>query len=342
MLVRKRFFLLLSCVGILFSREGNVWASLTQTSAARPFFGTVITLKVCSDPDQEKRLLSALNKVWLRFEEIHTLLNTYDPASGLSRLNLSSGQPFVAEQEMADLLRLSQRFSSQTQGAFDVGVGPLIDLWRVCAHENRFPSRKEVLQAKRLIGASVISFGEGGTVFLLPGARITLNAIVPGYAADAGARILLDAGFQDFFVDAGGEIFAAGKNCQGQPWHIGVRDPQAPSGVADIIGIENAAVSTSGDYEKFFTIKGQTYSHIINPLTGYPAAGAVSATVIAPTALEADVWSTALCVLGPRIGFPLINGLGEEYGALFFVKTQTGGLKRYSTSGYNRRRLKKD
>jgi thiamine biosynthesis lipoprotein len=307
-----------------------------------PFFGTVVTLKVCFEPDQSTAMESAFGQVWQRFGEINARLNTYDPASDLSRLNAAAGQAVRVNQEVADLLQASERFSLATQGTFNVAVGPLLDLWRDCSRDNRVPSREEILAAKSLIESSVWSFRDDGAVALAPGASVTLNAIVPGYAADAGAQILKQAGFKNFFVDAGGEIYASGHNCQSRPWHIGVRDPGGSSGVLEVVEARDVAVSTSGDYEKFFEIKGQRYSHIINPLTGYPVTGAVSTTVIAPTALEADVWSTALSVLGPRMGVPLINSLGDGYGALFLVKSPAGKIERYSTSGYDHRLLEKD
>lgn len=332
----------LFCCVVFSLLQGRAWASLMQVSRSMPVFGTVVNLKVCFEPDQSMTLESALLQVWKRFGEINSRVNTYDPASDLSRLNAAGGQAVLLDQEVVDLLLASGRFSLATQGTFNVAVGPLLELWRSCSRENRLPSREEILAAKDLTGPAVWFVRDDGSVSLAPGSSVTLNAIVPGYAADVGAQILKQAGFSNFFVDAGGEIYAAGHNCQSRPWHVGVRDPGDTSGVLEIVEAKDIAVSTSGDYEKFFEIKGHRYSHIINPLTGYPVAGAVSTTVIAPTALEADVWSTALCVLGPRIGVPLINALGDSYGVLFLVRSPSGKIERHSTPGYDRRRIGKD
>jgi thiamine biosynthesis lipoprotein ApbE len=135
-------------------------------------------------------------------------------------------------------------------------------------------------------------------------------------------------------VDTGGEIFASGLNCEGRKWQVGIGDPNDPGKMIEVAELSDAALSTSGDYEKYVEIQGRKLSHIINPLTGYPVAGAASVTVIAPTATEADAYSTALCVLGIRDGLPFISSLGKGYEALIYWRGEDGKLGRYATSGY--------
>jgi thiamine biosynthesis lipoprotein len=172
-----------------------------------------------------------------------------------------------------------------------------------------------------------------------PQAEIDLEGDVQGFASDEVARVLKEEHFHNFMVDAGGEIYAAGTNCAGHAWRIGVQDPDRRDRLMDAVDIGNAAVSTSGDYEKHIVIQGQKWSHIINPLTGYPQSGVASATVIAPTAVEADALSTALCILGPAAGLDLIKELGEGYDALILFRRDKEEYEWHSTPGYEDRRV---
>ncbi len=155
---------------------------------------------------------------------------------------------------------------------------------------------------------------------------IDLGGIAVGYALDKVAKILRGKEFRNFFIDAGGDIYVGGHNCSGQPWKIGIKDPQKESNLIKVIYLQDASVTTSGNYEQYFEIQGAKFSYIMNPLTGYPQEEVMSATVIAPQGIEADSLATALCVLGSEEGIALINSLGEGYAGYIIThsKTQAG------------------
>ncbi|HSV43469.1 MAG TPA: FAD:protein FMN transferase, partial [Candidatus Bathyarchaeia archaeon] len=120
----------------------------------------------------------------------------------------------------------------------------------------------------------------------------------------------------------------------GRPWRIGIQHPRKDGRLIDIVELSNQGVVTSGDYEKFYEINGRKWSHIVNPLTGYPQQGVVSATVIAPTAIEADVFSTTLCIWPPAKGIDFVEQLGESYAAFLIEDDPGSGLKFYPSQGY--------
>jgi len=152
---------------------------------------------------------------------------------------------------------------------------------------------KEIRTAQNSLGVSSLAFLPGNQVRLTKkNVEIDLGGIAKGYALDEGARILRENGFRNFLIDAGGDVFAGGCNCESQPWKIGLRDPRNPQKVLDVLYLSNMAVTTSGDYERYYKISGQRWSHIMNPITGYPSQGILSTTVVAPVAQESDAFST--------------------------------------------------
>ena len=223
------------------------------------------------------------------------------------------------------VLREAKHMWRLTDKAFDITVEPLILLWRRKAKENRWPSPEEVQRVKRHVGMEKVALQEGNHVRLVdPETRLDLGGIAKGYAIDEAARIFRRYGVPNFFIDAGGDIYVGGLNCRGERWHIGIQDPADPKGVVAIVYLSDQAVTTSGNYERFYEIAGKRLSHIIDPVTGYPQKEIASATVIAPTAIVADALSTALTVQGARRGLALIDRLGEGYAALMIRKSVRG------------------
>ena len=145
----------------------------------------------------------------------------------------------------------------------------------------------------------------------------------------------------NFFIDAGGDIYVGGKNCSGEPWRIGIRDPRDRSKIIDIVNVADKAVATSGDYEQYYQIQDQVWSHIINPITGYPQKDVISATVIAQSAIEADALATALCVLGQDRGTEHINALEKPYASLIIVKCESETIKKFASEEYEKYKYKK-
>ena len=168
-----------------------------------------------------------------------------------------------------------------------------------------------------------------------------MGGIAKGYAVDEAARVFREKGIDSFFIDAGGDVYAGGRNCVGKPWRIGIRDPRDSKNIIDVVEVIDGAVATSGDYEQYYEIRNQRWSHIIDPSSGYPQKEVISATVIAPSAMRADALATALCVLGVRLGTDHIDELGKKYASLMIIDKRTDGIKKISSHEYNNYRYKK-
>ena len=157
-----------------------------------------------------------------------------------------------------------------------------------------------------------------------PEARVALGAIAKGYAVDEAARILRENGVERFLVDAGGDVYVGGRNCEGNLWRIGIKDPRQPSRLIDVVEVTDMAVVTSGDYEQYYEIGGRRFSHIISPRTGYPQRDAASATVLAPSAQMADALATALAV-SPSLILSELDFMWEEPIGGMVVVRRSGG-----------------
>lgn len=312
-------------------------APLLKHAESRVTLGTIVTVDVCYERNREEDLKKTLVSVWARLGEINQRMNPYDEKSDISFLNNAEGNPVQVHDDVYFLLAAAQGQNQRTAGVFDVTVGPLIALWKKSAREGVMPAREELLSVRSRVNSGHILLGTDFEVRLLPGTVVDLSGSAQGYAADEVAAILRQQEFSRFMVDTGGEIRVAGPSCDGRSfWRIGVKDPFDAERLKEILEVTDVGVSTSGNYEKHFEIAGETWSHIINPVTGYPSRGIAGATVVAPTAMEADVWSTALCVLGAERGFPLLRNQGEGYAAVVYSVGPDGARVRSAMPEYER------
>ena len=265
---------------------------------------------------------------------ISRLTSAYDPDSEVSRFNRHRGAaPFPVSAETTEIVRSALRFAEQTSGAFDPTVAPLVELWGFGPGQKRegVPSDPEIAQALRSVGFQHLEVIQDPPSLRkdIPDLRLDLNAIVPGYAVDQVAALLSKKGFTDFLVELGGELFAAGLNPQGARWQVGIElpDPASPPGarLSAVIPISNAAVADSGSYRKYFVRDGKRFSHLIDPRTGRPVTHLLaSATVLAPTCMEADAAATALMALGPQEGLAWFRG-HPGWEALLLIGREDGG-----------------
>lgn len=248
--------------------------------------------------EKAKMALEAVEREALRLER---LLSRFIDDSDITRINASAGKR--SERVSTETLRIIKRaigFSEISHGAFDITVGPIIDLWD---YKNAVsaPEEDKIARALALVNYKEISLNEKEISVKLSGKgqSIDLGGIAKGYASDSFMEIFKEHGVSSAFSNIGGNVSTLGSKPDGSPWRVGIRHPRKD----ELMGaIETAgdAVVTSGDYERFFIDKdGNRYHHIMSPLTGFPArSGFISVTVIAKSALDADALSTALFVAG--------------------------------------------
>lgn len=245
---------------------------------------------------------------------VNASMSTWDPQATISQFNGSDSlEPFPIEPAFATVVAAAQAVSAASGGAFDVTVGPLIDLWGFGAGSERRaapPSADAVAAAQATVGFEklVVRAEPPRLQRRVPGVEVDLSALAKGYGVDVLAAALGAAGLENYLVDIGGEVRARGVNDRGVPWRIGVEvpDPSARGLVQEALPLRDLSLATSGDYRNFFEANGVRYSHTIDPRTGYPIPQRVaSVTVAHREALWADAWATAMNVLGPEAGLAL-------------------------------------
>ncbi len=213
----------------------------------------------------------------------------------------------------ADLFRVlaaSQEFARESMGAFDVTVGPVVQLWRRARRQNELPDAKKLAAARRLVGYRRLHLNAQRRAMRLDreGMRLDLGGIAKGYAADQGIAVLKEHGIARALVAAGGDIVVGDAPPGAQGWTVAIRSVTAEDEAAMIhLSLVNAAVSTSGDAEQFVEINGTRYSHIVDPRTGQPLTGRRSVTVVAANGTTSDALATAASVLAPAAALRLID-----------------------------------
>jgi len=254
--------------------------------------------------DDARRLEKALPAVTNRAAAIAADLTVYNPESDVSRLNAAAGEPAFrpVSPHTLRMIEASRRIASLTDGAFDPTVGPLAEMWgfNTGTPPQRLPASERIARVLARIGLQHVAVSNGMARIRAPGVALDFGGIAKGYGVDLCYEELRNAGIENVMVNIGGNLRVGGQPEESRPWRIGVRDPFDNNRLLGTLSLcDGDAVATSGHYERFVTIEGRRYAHIIDPRTGLPVEGMAGVTVVAPTGVEADGLSTALFVLGP-------------------------------------------
>jgi len=256
------------------------------------------------------------------FEEIRRidrLLSTYKEDSKISDVNRRAAhQPVAMGKDFWNVIVASRRHFELSGGAFDPTVYPLMRMWGFAKREGRIPTEAEMEETQRLIGFGKVALdGAGQTIgFRRQGMALDFGGIAKGYAVDRAIAALEAMGATHAIVDAGGNFYALGAPESRQSWQVGIRHPLRRDEIIARLPVADKGVATSGNYERFFEIDGKKYCHIMDPRTGQPVEGMLSATVLADTAIAADALSTSVFVLGEEKGMRLIESLPGVEGML--------------------------
>jgi thiamine biosynthesis lipoprotein len=248
-------------------------------------------------------------------KRLEDLLTTFSETSQTARINAMAGiSPVKVDREVFDLILRANRISKLTQGAFDITYGSIDKrFWNFDTNMKALPSPAEANATVGLVNFRNITLdAENTSVFLKKrGMRIGFGGIGKGFAAEKAKAVLQAKGISSGIVNASGDLAVWGNQPNGEPWNIGIADPNLSVQPFSKLKLTNAAIATSGDYEKFVMIGGKRYSHTINPRTGLPATGVKSVTVICPNAELADALATPLLVMGVKTGMHLVNQLKQ-------------------------------
>jgi thiamine biosynthesis lipoprotein len=262
--------------------------------------GTYVTVFV-GGPEHQAR--AAAEAALDRMEQVDDKFHAHNPDSPVYAFN-NGGTP-ITDAEIVGVVRAAQELSRKTDGAFDMTIAPLVELWGFFGDSPRLPSPQEIQESLPLVGYQRITIEDGAVHKSDAGVSIDLGAIAKGYAVGEGLRALVQRGITSALIDAGGDIYAMGRRGDA-PWKVGIRSPREEE-LLGYIEVEDLAVMGSGDYERFFMKDGVRYHHIIDPSTGYPARRLTGITVTCPDPMMADAWATALFVLGPERGMELVE-----------------------------------
>lgn len=291
------------------SVRADAGAGLETVERRVGVMGTDLQLKALGSDEAKLQLAIAAAEHELR--RIEDLMTDWR-ASPLTRLNDAAGRgATVVPRELAAIVQRAGEISRLTAGAFDITYAGVGRLWDFESRPASVPNDSEIAAALAFVGWDRIAVDDAaGTVTLPAGMRIGLGGIAKGYGVDRAMQVLLDHGVEHAIVNAGGDLKALGRN-GAAPWEIAVKHPRDREQLVALLRVSNVAMVTSGDYERFFEHEGRRYHHILDPRTGRPGEGAMSATVLAPSAEFADALATALCVLGPGRGLPLVESLAR-------------------------------
>ena len=271
-------------------------------------------------------------KVQQQLDADDQLLSTWKNDSALMRFNHSSSlTPWPVNEAMADIVTESLRIGYKTQGAMDITVGPLVNLWGFGPDKQpvKTPTQAQIDAAKARTGLAFLSvINRSGRQYLqksIPDLFVDLSTVGEGYAADHLARLMTEEGISRYLVSVGGALVSRGMNADGQPWRVAIQKPtDRENAVQAIVDINGHGISTSGSYRNYYELDGQRISHVIDPQTGRPITHKlVSVTVIAPTALEADGWDTGLMVLGPQKAQQVVR---EQGLAVYMIMKEGDGF----------------
>jgi thiamine biosynthesis lipoprotein len=241
-------------------------------------------------------------------ERLIRSLNRFDSSSSISELN-RAGRLRDVPPELEHLVKRSLAYHALSRGAFDISVGPLIDLFAERKSLLRLPTEAELRETLDLVGADRISLRGSTVAFARSGMGITLDGIAKGFIVDRMAETLEACKVSNFLINAGGDIRAAGRKEGGLPWTVAVQDPAKNGGFPDVIELNDAAVATSGSYEIYFD-SDRAFHHIMSSETGRSPQLKTSVTMVAPSAMAADALATGVFVMGTREAIPFIDSLG--------------------------------
>lgn len=274
--------------------------------------------------------------------EINHTMSTYDQESELSRFNRLRTTDWVpASSSLRAVLKTALEIGAQSEGAFDITVGPLVNLWGFGpeVHSDRIPLDRDIAAARARSGLDKITLSETQPAIRKhrPDVFLDLSGIAKGYGVDRVAELMTARGIEHYMVEIGGEIRVRGLKERDTPWRIAIEKPlSGERSVHTMLALSDIALATSGNYRNFFEIAGRRYSHTIDPTTGWPVDHhLVSVTVLAETSMRADAWATAFQVLGPERGMAIAERLHLP---VLFVIEQNGQFEERVCCAFQRYR----
>ncbi len=302
-----KIYILIFCIGFQLSIEAQ---QIHKRSLGLMGSNFDITVVAQDKATAQAFIDTAVNEIY----RIEQLISSWKPDSQTSAINNNAGiKPVKVNKELFDLIKRSKAISKLTDGAFDISFAAIEHIFSFDGKETSWPSQDVIDASVKNIGYQNIILNENKqTVFLkYKGMRIGFGAIGKGYAADKAKALLIEKGVSGGIINASGDMNTWGTQPDGSAWKVAITNPMDKTKNFGLFDLNREAVVTSGNYEKFIMLDGQRYAHIIDPRTGMPTQGIISATVFAPKAELADALATSIFVMGEDVGVNLINQLPD-------------------------------
>ena len=295
-------------------RSTGATPAAAHVARAWPEMGTMFVATAWARIADTAAVLDALRAARDSVRLVDSLMSVFRPASELSRVNAAAGGPAVAvSAQTMRVLLLAREYWRLSGGAFDPTVGPLVAAWGFHGEQGRVPPAAEVDSLRGLVGYGAVELDSIRHTVRLPrpGMQLDLGGIAKGYALDLARAALRGAPVRGGMLDLGGNVLVFGQPpaSEGQRWRIGVAHPRRDGRLLGVVELDSGAVATSGDYEHFYVIGGVRYAHLIDPRSGRPARGVMSATVVGPRGERSDGLSAALYLAGLARGLALADSL---------------------------------
>ena len=312
----KRWILFVLIIVIIITGTGywQKYVKVKEFTKEAFLMDTLIQVTVYH-PDAAKGQ-AALQAAIDEYARISDLTNRFEQRGkepgDLQRINANAGiAPVTVAPDLMDMILKSLEYCELSQGAFDITVGPLMDLWGFGQEEQRVPSDQEIAELLPLIGYQMVEADpERMTIYLpKPGMSLDLGGVAKGYATDKAVEKLMEMGVKHALLNAGGNIYCLGAKPDGDLWRVGVRDPRSESGMIGLVAVKDVSLVSSGDNERYFFENGVRYSHLLDPATGKQARGLIQTTVMAVSSTDADILNKPLFVKGPALGKDFAEGL---------------------------------
>lgn len=265
-------------------------------------------------------------------------LSTYNPDSLISRVNRNEAD-VILDDLFTECFNRAQEISADTDGAFDITVGPLVNGWGFGSGTKRDLTPELIQQILEITGYGKVSIANNRLIKEHPGIQLDVNAVAKGYAVDVVGEFLSAAGCEDYMIEIGGEVVTRGRNPENIPWRIGINKPvddpdYNQQELHTVVSLVDVGMATSGNYRNFYIKDGVKYAHTIDPRTGYPVQHSLlSATVLAPDCMSADAYATAFMVMGIEESKELVEQR-DELEALFIYSDKQGQHQGWQSAGF--------
>ena len=309
----SRLILLIFVIVLLCGCSTTTKEPLSKTGF---YFDTVITITLYDTKDEE-----LLNTCFDYCKEFENLVSRTIPTSDISRINTANGSPINVSDITIGLIKKGIEFGELTDGAFDITIAPLMDLWDIKNNPGNPPSENDIKKVLSHVNYKNISIVENSVTLSDPEASIDLGGIAKGYMADILKEYLLSKGVTSAIINLGGNVLTLGCKPDGNAFHIGIQKPfNEQNTTITSVQIKDGSVVTSGSYERYFKVNDTIYHHILNTDNGYPCDNELlSVTILSEDSIDGDALSTSCFALGLEEGQKLIHSL-EDIDAIFITK----------------------